>query len=69
MRVVGNVQYVYGVDYFKGDKVIVEDEEIGVKVIAKITEVSENYDDKYELEITFGYSYPTLIEKLKQRTV
>ena len=29
----------------------------------------ENYDDKYELEITFGYSYPTLIEKLKQRTV
>lgn len=69
MRVVGNIQYVYGVDYFKGDKVIVEDEEIGVKVIAKITEVSENYDDKYELEITFGYSYPTLIEKLKQRTV
>ena len=69
MRVVGNVQYVYGVDYFKGDKVIVEDEEIGVKVIAKITEVSENYDDKYELEITFGYSYPTLTEKLKQRTV
>lgn len=69
MRVVGNVQYVYGVDYFKGDKVIVEDEEIGVKVIAKITEVSENYDDKYELEITFGYSYPTLIEKIKQRTV
>lgn len=69
MRVVGDIQYVYGVDYFKGDKVVVEDEEIGVKVIAKITEVSENYDDEYELEITFGYSYPTLIEKIKRRTV
>ena len=67
MRVVGNIQYVYGVDYFKGDKVIVQDNEIGVQVVAKITEVSENYDDEYELEITFGYSSPSLINKIKQR--
>ena len=68
MRVVGNNQYTYGVDYFKGDQVIVRDEELGVQVTAKITEVSENFDDEYELEITFGYSYPTLLEKIKQRT-
>lgn len=67
MRVAGNVQYVYGVDYNKGDKVIVQDTELGVQVIGKITEVSENFDDEYELIITFGYSYPTLIQKIKQQ--
>ena len=67
MRMVGNIQYVYGVDYYKGDTVIIQDDEIGIKVLAKITEVSENFDDEYELEITFGYSYPTLIEKIKKR--
>lgn len=67
MRVAGNVQYAYGVDYNKGDKVIVQDTELGVQVIGKITEVSENFDDEYELIITFGYSYPTLIQKIKQQ--
>lgn len=69
MRVVGNIQYTYGVDYFKGDKVIIEDNELGIQVIAKITEVIENYDDEYELELTFGYSYPTLIQKVRQRVI
>lgn len=67
MRVMGNIQYKYGIDYDKGDKVIVHDEELGVQVIGKITEVSENYDDEYELVITFGYSYPTLIQKVKRQ--
>ena len=67
MRVIGDIQYVYGVDYFKGDKVIVQDVELGVQVVAKVTEVSENYDDEYELIITFGYSYPTLIQKVKRQ--
>lgn len=68
MRVIGDIQYVYGVDYHKGDTVIVQDTELGVQVIAKVTEVSENYDDEYELIITFGYSYPTLIQKIKRQT-
>lgn len=67
MRVAGNVQYKYGVDYNKGDKVIVQDIELGVQVIGKVTEVSENYDDEYELIITFGYSHPTLIQKVKRQ--
>lgn len=66
MRVTGG-QYTYGVDYNKGDKVIIEDLELGVQVVGKITEVSENYDDEYELVITFGYSYPTLIQKIKRQ--
>lgn len=67
MRVVGDIQYIYGIDYFKGDKVIVQDEELGIQVIAKIAEVCENFDDEYEFEITFGYSYPTLMQKIRQR--
>lgn len=67
MRVTGEIQYVYGVDYFKGDKVIIQDNELGIQVIAKVTEVSQNYDDEYELVITFGYEYPTLIQKVKRQ--
>lgn len=67
MRVIGNIQYVYGVDYFKGDKVLVQDTDIGVQAVAVVAEISENYDDEYELVITFGYEYPTLIQKIKQQ--
>ena len=41
--------------------------DLGVQVVGKVTEVSENYDDEYELIITFGYSYPTLIQKVKRQ--
>lgn len=67
MRVVGDIQYKYGIDYNKGDKVIVQDVDLGVQVIATVSEVSENYDDEYELIITFGFSYPTLIQKIKRQ--
>lgn len=67
MRVVGDVQYTYGIDYFKGDKVLIQDTELGIQIVGRVTEVSENYDDEYELIITFGYSYPTLIQKVKRQ--
>lgn len=67
MRVTGNVQYVYGIDYTKGDKVLIQDTDIGVQVVGRVTEVSENFDDEYELVITFGYEYPTLIQKVKRQ--
>lgn len=67
MRVIGNVQYKYGVDYFKGDKVLIQDVDLGVQTVGTISEISENYDDEYELIITFGYEYPTLIQKIKKQ--
>lgn len=67
MRVIGDIQYKYGVDYTKGDKVIVQDTELDVQIVAKITEVQENYDDDYEIIITFGYSYHTLIQKIRRK--
>ena len=44
-----------------------QDTDLGVQAVAKVTEVSENYDNEYELVITFGYEYPTLIEKIKRQ--
>ena len=67
MRVIGNIQYVYGIDYDKGDKVLVQDTDLNIQVIARVTEISENFDDEYELIITFGYEYPTLIQKVKRQ--
>ena len=67
MRVTGDVQYKYGIDYFKGDKVLIQDTDLGIQVVGVISEVSENYDDEYELIIVFGYEYPTLIQKVKKQ--
>lgn len=67
MRVTGDIQYKYGIDYNKGDKVLIQDTDIGIQVVGRVTEVSENFDDEYELIITFGYEYPTLIQKIRKQ--
>lgn len=67
LRVFGDIQYEFGVDYEKGDKVTVRDNQLGVVVSARITEVEEDFDDEYALVLTFGYSYPTLMQKVKQK--
>lgn len=63
----GNVQYEFGVDYKKGDKVTVIDTQLGLSVSARITSVEEDYSDKYALVLTFGYSYPTLLQRAKRQ--
>ena len=67
LRVFGEVQYEFGVDYQKGDKVTVRDRQLNVIVSARITEVEEDVDDEYALVLTFGYSYPTIMQKVKQQ--
>lgn len=66
IRVSGG-QYTYGVDYTKGDKVLIQDFDLGVQVVGRITEACENYGANPELVLTFGYAYPTLIRKIKQQ--
>ncbi len=67
IRVFGEIQYEFGVDYQKGDKVTVRDKQLNVVVSARITEVEEDFDDEYALVLTFGYSYPTIMQKVKQQ--
>ena len=66
IRQFGDVQYVYGEDYFKGDKVTVIDEQLGLMVSARITLAEEQYSEDYNLVLTFGYSYPTVLQKVKR---
>ena len=67
IRVFGDVQYEFGKDYQKGDKVTVRDRQLNVVVSARITEVEEGFDDEYALVLTFGYSYPTIMQKVKRQ--
>lgn len=67
IRVFGNVQYEFGVDYKKGDKVTIRDDQLSVMISARITEVQQEFDDEYALVLTFGYSYPTIMQKVKQQ--
>ena len=67
IRVFGDVQYEFGKDYQKGDKVTVRDRQLNVVVSTRITEVEEDFDDEYAVVLTFGYSYPTLMQKVKQQ--
>lgn len=66
VRVVGAVQYEYGIDYNKGDMVTVRDTQLGIITDAQVTEVEESFGESYSLSLTFGYSYPTLLERVKQ---
>lgn len=66
IRQFGNVQYEFGVDYVKGDKVTVIDKQLMIQVSARITSVEEDFSDKYALILTFGYSYPTILLKVKR---
>lgn len=68
IRQFGDVQYEFGVDYVKGDKVTVIDKQLMIQVSARITSVEEDFDDEYALVLTFGYSYPTILLKVKRAT-
>lgn len=67
IRQFGDVQYEFGVDYQKGDKVTVIDKQLGLSVSARITNVEEDFSDEYALVLTFGYSYPTLLQRAKRQ--
>lgn len=66
LRVIGDVNYKYGVDYFLGDTVTIIDRELGVKANAQVTNVEETWSDTYELILTFGFAQPTILQKVKR---
>lgn len=69
LRTFGVTGYVYGVDFFLGDRVTVYDSKLKVRTNAMITEVMKTFDEDGErLDITFGYEQPTLANKLRRRT-
>jgi hypothetical protein len=61
-------QLVYEQDYCLGDTVTVRNRDWNVTLNAKITEITEAYEESgYKIEATFGNNRPTLIDKIKQQ--
>lgn len=66
LRVFGGTQYKFGVDYFVGDTVTMQDTRLGVQIDAVISEAEEDYDDSYALNLTVGYSNLTVLQKIQR---
>lgn len=66
LRVFSGTQYKFGVDYFVGDTVTMQDTRLGVQVDAVISEAEEDYDDSYALNLTVGYSNLTVLQKIQR---
>lgn len=66
IRVFSGTQYKFGVDYFVGDTVTMQDTRLGVQVDAVISEAEEDYDDSYALNLTVGYSNLTVLQKIQR---
>lgn len=68
VRGIGYVAYEYGVDFFVGDIVTLMDRRIGIRIDAAITQVEQQFDDEYNIQITFGEAYPTVMRKVRRAT-
>jgi len=67
VRVNGSTQYKFGKDYKLGDYVTVIDERLNLKVSARASEAEESYGDEYQLSVTFGFSSPTMLDRMRQQ--
>lgn len=60
--------FIYEEDWDLGDIVTVQNNDWGITLDTRITEVKEIYEpSNYQVEATFGQSRPTLIDKIKQQ--
>lgn len=60
-------QFVYGVDFFCGDKISIENEDVGIVMHTRIVSAGELYTkDRDDLKLDFGSSVPTLIDSIKR---
>lgn len=60
-------QFVYGIDFFVGDKISIENEDIGIVMHTRIISARELYTkDGDQLQLDFGSNVPTLIDSIKR---
>lgn len=59
--------FIYGRDYFIGDKVSVRNDELGIVMHTRIVYTEENENKNgYSLEIDFGDDIPSFLDKVKR---
>lgn len=59
-------QYEFGVDYNKGDKILIQDPMLRIQLATRITNVTYSHGEKDTVTLTFGYPQLSLIQRLKQ---
>lgn len=60
-------QFEYGVDYFCGDRITKENEDLGIVMHTRIVSAVELYTkNSDELKINFGSNIPTLVDSIKR---
>lgn len=58
---------VYGEDFDLGDRVTCKNTRWGIKINVRVTEITETYaKGKQDIEVDFGESLPTLIDKIRK---
>lgn len=67
IRVTGETQYKYGENYNLGDKVYIQDTDLGITAETVVSEVREGFSDTYSLDVIFGHEYPSLIQRIKKQ--
>lgn len=65
IRTVGNVNYQYGVDYSLGDKVTIIDRDLNLILDAQIMAKEDVWADTYTMNLTFGFTRPTILQKMR----
>lgn len=60
-------QFVYGIDYFIGDTVTNRNDELGIATHSRVVTAKEKWNrEGYSLDLEFGTSIPTLLDKIKR---
>lgn len=67
-EVSGSGNLIYGQDYDLGDMVTVQDDELGLKMDTRITEIRETYQAGLpkQIFVVFGNSYPNIFTPMKK---
>lgn len=68
IRMYGARAYEYGVDYFIGDRVTMQDKNLAIQVSTEISGVQQTWDeDGYSVALVLGTSAPTITQLLKRK--
>lgn len=67
IRMYGERAYEYGVDYFIGDRITMQDRKLSIQVSTEISEAQEIWDENgYSVALTLGTSAPTITQLIRK---
>ena len=68
IRMYGARAYEYGVDYFIGDRITMQDKNLAIQISTEISEAQQTWDENgYSVSLVLGTSAPTITQLLKRK--